>query len=66
MKNHSEERALSLIDLDKDADNRVPDYLVDTGAVALPYVTIPIAFGMAVVLETIPGTGFERLATSLG
>jgi hypothetical protein len=26
------------------------------------YLTIPVAFGMAVVLEEIPGTGFEGLA----
>lgn len=65
MKHHRYGRALSLIDLDKDADNRVPDYPVDAGAVAPPYVTIPIAFGMAVVLENIPGIGFERLAGAL-
>jgi hypothetical protein len=33
---------------------------------ARSYLTIPVAFGMAVVLETTPGTGFEGLAGSLG
>lgn len=30
------------------------------------YLTIPVAFGMAVVLETVQGTGFEGLAGTLG
>ena len=62
VKNHSEERALRSVDIDRDAADWAPSNEVADTAL---YVTVPVAFGMAVVLEAIPEARFEGLAASL-